>query len=176
MEQINLDHNFITEHFETSDNRPYLTTNISPETISEEQLSNVLPQFTRQNTVQLDQDNLVNLFHTQTPQQLNPIYLQIPQVSDLQHINPSETATIHNSSERSEDTEQPEEQTEQTVQNTQSLTITNDSNLIQIPVHNITTEETTNQNQDTTSTITQDNTSVLSISHTNITISDTQMS
>ena len=169
MEQINLDHNFITAHFETSDNRPYHTPNISPETISEEQLSNVLPQFTRQNTVQLDQDNLVILFHTQTPQQLNPLYPQIPQVSDLQHINPSETATIHNTSELSEETEKPEEQTEQTVQNTQSLTITNDSNLIQIPVYNITTEETSNQNQDTTSIITQDNTSVLSTSHTNIT-------
>ena len=100
---------------------------------------------------------------------MNPLYPKIPQVYDLQHINPSETATIHYSSERSEDTEQPEEQTEQTVQNTQSLTITNDSNLIQIPVHNITTEETTNKNQDTTSNTTQDNTSVLSTSHTNIT-------
>ena len=134
LEQINLDHKFITEHFETSDNRPYITTNISPETISEEQLSNV-----------------------------------VLQVSDLQHINPSETATIHNTSELSEETEQPEEQTEQTVQNTQSLTITNDSNLIQIPIHNITTEETNSQNQDTTSNTTQDNTSVLSTSHTNIT-------
>ena len=51
-EQINIDHNFISEHFETSDNRPYLTTNISPKTISEAQSSHVVPQFTRQNTVQ----------------------------------------------------------------------------------------------------------------------------
>ena len=155
------------EHFETSDNRPYLPTNISPETISEERLSNVSPQFTRQNTVQVEQDNLVNLFHTQTPQQINPLYPQISQVSDLQHnVNPSETATIHNTSERSEETEQHEEQT---VQNTQSITITSDSNLILVPIHNITTEETTNQNQDITSSTTQDNTSVLSTSHTNIT-------
>ena len=130
-----LDHNFITEHFETSDNRPYITTNISPELTSEEQISNVLSQFTRQNTVQLE-DNLVNLFQTQTPQKLNPIYPQIPQISNLQHINPSETATIQNTSEILEETEQPEEQTEQTVQNTQSLTITTDSNLLQIPTHN----------------------------------------
>ena len=34
-EQINLDHNFITEHSETSDNRPYITTNVSPETTPE---------------------------------------------------------------------------------------------------------------------------------------------
>ena len=168
-EQINIDHNFISEHFETSDNRPYLTTNISPGTISEEQSSHVVPQFTRQNTVQFDQDNLVNLFHTQTPQQSNPLSPQIPQVSDLQHINPSDTATIHDTSELSDETEQPEEQTEQTVQNTQSLTVTNDSNLLQIPIHHITTDKTTNQNQDTTSNTTHDNTSVLSTSHTNIT-------
>ena len=31
-EQINLDNNFITEYFETSDNRPYITSNLSPET------------------------------------------------------------------------------------------------------------------------------------------------
>ena len=30
-EQINLDNNFITEDSETSDNRPYTTSNISPE-------------------------------------------------------------------------------------------------------------------------------------------------
>ena len=55
------------------------------------------------------------------------------------------------------------------VQNTQSLTITNDSNLIQIPTHIITSDETNNQNQDNTLSTTQDNTSVLSTSHTNIT-------
>ena len=168
-EQTKRDHNFISEHFETSDNRPYFTTNISPETISEEQSSHVVPHFTRQNTVQFDQDNLVNLFHTQTPQQSNRLSPQIFQTSDLQHINPSETVTIQNTSELSDETEQPEEQTEQTVQNTQSLTITTDSNLIQIPTHHITTDETPNQNQDTTSNTTHDNTSVLSFSHTNIT-------
>ena len=36
-EQINLYNNFITEYSETSDNRPYITSNISPETTSEEQ-------------------------------------------------------------------------------------------------------------------------------------------
>ena len=141
---------------------------ILPETISEEQSSHVVPQFTRQNTVQFDQDNLVNLFQSQTPQESNPLFPQILQASDLQHINPSETATIHNTSELSDETEQPEEQTEQTVQNTQSLTINNDSNLIHIPIHHITTDETTNQNQDTTSNTTHNNTSVLSTSYTNI--------
>ena len=94
--------------------------------------------------------------------QSNPLYPQVPQVSDLQQTNPSETATIQNTSEL------PEE-TVQTVHNTQSLTITSDSSLIQIPTHNITPEETNNQNQDNTSNTTQDNSSVLSTSHTNIT-------
>ena len=55
------------------------------------------------------------------------------------------------------------------MQNTQSLTISTDSNPIQIPTHNITTNETTNQNHDTTSNATHDNTPVLSTSLTNIT-------
>ena len=55
------------------------------------------------------------------------------------------------------------------MQNTQSLTITNDSNLIQVPTDNITDDETNNQNQDNTLNTTQDNTSVLSTSHTNVT-------
>ena len=168
-EQINIDHNFISEHFETSDSRPYCITNISPETISEEQSAHIVPQFTRQNTMQFDPDNLVHLFDTQTPQQPNPFSQQIFQTSDLQQINPSETVTIHNTSELFDENEQPEEQTEQTVQNTQSLTTTTDSNLIQIPTHNITTDETINQHQDTTSNTTHDNTSVLSTSQTNIT-------
>ena len=161
-EKMNIDHSFITEYSETSDNGPYITTNTSHET--EEQISNVVPQFIRQNTVQQKQDNIVNLFQTQEPPQLKPLYPQIPQVSDLHQVNPSETATKQNTSELSERTEQ----IEQTVQNTQSLTIPNDSNLIQIPTHKITPEETNNQNQDDTSNTTQDNTSVLSTSHTNI--------
>ena len=43
-EQINLDHNFITDHSETSDNRLYFTSNISPETTPEEQSSKFVPQ------------------------------------------------------------------------------------------------------------------------------------
>ena len=63
------------------------------------------------------------------------------------------------------------------MQNTQSFTITNVSNLIQVPTHNITQAETNNQNQDNILSTTQDNTSVLSTSHTNITQpSQTQVS
>ena len=53
--------------------------------------------------------------------------------------------------------------------NTRSFTITDDSNLIIIPTHNITQNEFTNQNQDNTSNTNPDNTSILSTSNTNIT-------
>ena len=82
-----LDHNFITEYSETSYNRPYNTSNISPETTPEEQTSNVVPQYTRQNTVQSEQEDLVNVFQNQEPHQLNPLYPQLPQASDIQQLN-----------------------------------------------------------------------------------------
>ena len=143
-EQIILDHIFITDYSETSDNRPYITSNTSPETTPEapeEQTSNVVPQYIRQHSVQSQQEDLANLFQNPEPHQLNPLYPQLPQASDIQQLNPSETATIQNASEFSEETVQ-------TVQNTSSLTITNDSNLIQVPTHYITQDETNNQNQD----------------------------
>ena len=59
-EQIKLDHNFVTDYSETSENRPYITSNISPETTPEEQTSNVVPQYTRQHSAQSEQDDLVN--------------------------------------------------------------------------------------------------------------------
>ena len=49
------------------------------------------------------------------------------------------------------------------------LQFTNDSKLIQVPTHNITHDETNNQNQENTLNTTQDNISVLSTSHTNVT-------
>ena len=168
-EQINLYHNFITDYSETSDNRPYITSNTSyvtsPETTPEapeEQTSNVVPQYIRQHSVQSEQEDLANFFQNPKPHQLNPLYPQLPQASDIQQLNPSETATIQNASEFSEETVQ-------TVQNTQSLTITNDSNLIQVPTHYITQDETNNQNQDNTLSTTQGNTSISSTSHTNVT-------
>ena len=77
----------------------------------------------------------------------------------MQQPNPSKTNTIHNTSEFSEET----------VQNTRSFTITDFSNLILIPTHNITQNEFTNQNHDNTSNTNPDNTSILSTSNTNIT-------
>ena len=155
-EQINLDHTFFVEQFETSDIRPFVTPNISLESTSEEQTSNVELLYTRQHSVQSEQEELDNLFQNPEPHSLYP---QLPQIPDLQQTNPSETAIIQNVSEISEET----------TQKTQSFTITNDSNLIQIPTHNNTQDETNNQNQNNTFNITQDNTSDLSTSQTNIT-------
>ena len=83
-EQINLDKNFITEDSETSDNRPYITSNISPETTPEEQTFNVSPHYTRQNTVHFGQDHLANLLQNPEPYQLNPLYPSLQQKSDTQ--------------------------------------------------------------------------------------------
>ena len=168
--QINLDHNFITEHSETSDNRPYITTNVSPETTPEERTSNTLPQYIRQDTVQLQQDNITHFFQSQEPQQLNPLYPQLIQTFYEQPVNPSETTTAHPSeTATTQNVSELSGETTPTVQNTQSFTIPNDSNLIQVPTHNITHDETNNQNQDDTLNKTQDNISVLSTSPTNVT-------
>ena len=98
-------------------------------------------------------------FQNPDPPQEQPLYPPLSQISDIQQPNPSETNTIHNTSEFSEET----------VQNTRSFTITDDSNLIIIPTHNITQNEFTNQNQDNISNTNPDNTSILSTSNTNIT-------
>ena len=162
-EQINLDHNFVLEHSETSDNRPYTTSDTSHTTTHKEQTSYVQPSYMKQQSEQSEQseqesptqETLVNLFQNPDSPPRQP---QL-QVSDIQLPNPSETNTIHNTSEFSEET----------VQNTQSFTITDDSNLIIIPTHTITQNEITNQNQDNTSSTNPDNTSVLSTSNTTIT-------
>ena len=157
-EQINLDHNFVLEHSETSDNRLYTTSDTSHTTTHKEQTSNTQPSYIRQQSEQSEQESptqetLVNLFQNPDSPPRQP---QL-QVSDIQLPNPSETN--HNTSELSEET----------VQNTRSFTITDDSNLIIIPTHTITQNEITNQNQDNTSNTNPDNTSVLSTSNTTIT-------
>ena len=113
------------------------------------------------NIIKNEHEHLQYRDQNQESHELNPLYPHFPQASEIQQLN-LETATIQNASELSEETLQ-------TVQNTQSLTITNDSKLLQVPTHKITQNETNNQNQDTTLSATQDNTSVLSTSHTIIT-------
>ena len=161
LEQINLDPTFILEHSETSDNRPFTTSDTSHETTPEEQTSSVEPLYTRQQSEQEspEQEALVNLFQTPDLPQEQLLYSPQSQAPDIQQPNPSETNTIHKTSEFSQET----------VENTRSLTITDDSNRIIIPTHNITQNDITNQSQDNTSNINQDNTSILSTSNTNIT-------
>ena len=79
----------------------------------------------------------------------------------MQNIpDPSETALIQIVSELSDIT----------IKNPQSRTITNDPNILQIPVHDITQNPINDLNQnDTTHNTNQDNTSTLSISNTHIT-------
>ena len=158
-QQLNLDHNVLLEHSETSDNRPFITSDTSHETTPEEQTSNVQPSYTRQQSEQSEQEDLSNLFQNPDASQEQPLYPPLSQISDIQQPNPSETTTIHNISEFSEES----------VQNPQSFTITDDSNPILIPTYNITQNDFTNQNQDNTSNTNPDNTSVLSTSNTNIT-------
>ena len=148
------------EQSETSDNRPFITSDTSHEIAPEEQTSNLVePLYTRQQSEQSEQEALANFFQNSDPPQDQPLYPPLSQISDIQQPNPSETTTIHNTSEFSEGT----------VQNTQSFTITDDSNLVLIPTHNITQNEFNNQNQDNTLTTNPDNTSVLSTFNTNIT-------
>ena len=158
-EQTNLDHNFLVEHSETSDNRPFTTSDTSSETTPEAQTSNVELLYTRQHSEQSEQEDYTTTFQNTEPHQDHPPYPQLSQISDIQQTNPSETATIQNTSEFSEET----------VHNTQSFTITDDSNLIQIPTHTITQNEFNNQNQNNTLNTNQENTYVLSNTHTNIT-------
>ena len=93
-EHITLDHNFITDYSETSDKRPYITSNISPEITPEEQTSNVVPQYTRQHSVQSEQEDIDYLFQNQKPHQLSPPLL--PQASDIPQLHPFQTDTIQN--------------------------------------------------------------------------------
>ena len=130
------------EHSETSDNRPFITSDTSPKTTPEEQTSNVEPLYTGQQSEQSEQETLANLFQNSDPLQEQPLYPPLSQISDIQQPNPSETTTIHVISEFSENT----------VQNKRSFTRTDDSNIIIIPTHNITQNEIYNQNQDNTFT------------------------
>ena len=129
-----------------------------------EQLLKIKPLMLNLYIIDNNQNNqnkkpLLTFFQNSDPPQEQPLYPPLSQIPDIQQPNPSETTTIRDTSEFSEET----------VQNTRSFTITDDSNLILIPTHNITQNEFNNQNQDNTLTTNPDNTSVLSTSNTNIT-------
>ena len=91
----------------------------------------------------LQHDTGLNILY---PKQ-NHTTLQLNNIPD-----PCETATIQNVSELSEET----------TNNPQSITITDDSNIVQIPVHNITQNLIHDQTRiDTTQNTNRDNTSSL---------------
>ena len=160
-ELINFDHNFLLERSETSVSRPYTTSNIIYEPSLNEHNPNILQHDTGQNILHFDQDNTTKLLQNQEPQHF--IIIQDPQqiTTTLQDVpDPPETATIQNVSELSDET----------VINTQSLTMTNDSNTLQIPVHDVTQNPNNTQDQNNTTRNTNpDKTSTLSTSNTHVT-------
>ena len=171
-----MDHNFIIEHSETSDNRPYTTINVAPELILPEHITITPAQHVTQPIPQIEQDNLSDLSQRQESPQQNPLYSQLThtndvQVSDIQTSNPSETTTKQDTLELSEKTFNTTQNTHSFTtatgtNNTQNLTLTTDSSLIQIPTHIITEAETNTTNQQATLNITQEDTSVLPTNNT----------
>ena len=159
-ELLNFDYNFILDNSETSDSRPYATSKIISEPSFDEYNPNLLRHDTGQNTLHFFQDDHRKLFQNQELQQFNIVPEQQQETTTLQNVaDPSETATIQNVSELSDIT----------VNNTQKFTITNESNIIQIPVHNITQNTINDQNQNvTTHNTNQVNNSTLSTSNTHI--------
>ena len=128
-ELINFDCNFTLERSETSDSRPYTTSSIISEPSFSEYNPNTIQQDTGQNILHFNKDDTTELFQNQEPQHFNIIPDPQQDTTTLQKIpDPFETATIQNVSERSDIT----------MNIPQSLTITNDSNILQIlvPQHN----------------------------------------
>ena len=101
-----------------------------------------------------------NIEHFQNQEEQIPTPQNTQQDINLQqHIpNPSEIAPIQNILEPSDIT----------TNNPQSIAITNDSNSLQIPMHNVTQNTLPNQNHINTD-FNQDGTSTISTSDTNIT-------
>ena len=96
----------------------------------------------------------------QEPQHFNTVPYQQQDTTTLQNVpDPSETATQQNVSELSDIS----------MNNPESLTITNDSNILRTPVHKITQNPVNDHNRNgTTHNLNQDNTSTLSTSNTHI--------
>ena len=137
LELIILDNQLIIEHSEMSDNRPYTTTTIISETSSKEYYRKILRPDTEEDTFHFHSDDHSELFQNQEPQQLHIV--QVPQQDTKTFKNipdPSETATIQKVSEISDIT----------INNPKSLTVTNESSILQIPVHDITQNTLRHQN------------------------------
>ena len=137
-ELINYDTNFIIEHFQTSDNRPYTNPNFISEHLLDEHSPHTLQHDTGHKISHTNRNETTEFFQNQETIHFN----NIP--------DPSETASIQNVSEFSEEA----------TNNPQSIKITDDSNIIQISVQNITQTHINDQSsKDTPHNPNQDNTS-----------------
>ena len=94
-EQLNLDHNFLLEHSETSDNRPFITSDTSPEPTPEVQTSNVELLFSRQQSEQSEQEALANLFQNSDPPQEQPLYPPLSQIFTIHQNSLKKQYNIH---------------------------------------------------------------------------------
>ena len=110
-----------------------------------------------------NQDDITELFQNQETPQFNILPDTQKITTILQNIpDPSETATIQNVSHLSKETTNDP--------NNPQITITGDSNILQIPVHKITQNTINNQTPNDAIHITnRDNTSILSTSNPLIT-------
>ena len=96
LEQINLDSTFTLEHSETSDNRPFTSSDTSHETTPEEQTSSVESLYTRQQSEQLEQESpeqeaFVNIFQNPDSPQEQLLYspqLQAPDIQQAPEVQP----------------------------------------------------------------------------------------
>ena len=146
----------LVDNSEVLDNRHFTTTNITPEILSEQYDFNNIQQDSQQDIFYSDD----NIEQFQNQEEQFPAIQNTQQDTNLpQHLpDPSETATIQNVSEISDIT----------TNNPQSIAITNDSNIVQIAIHNITQNTLPNQNHFNTDS-NQDGSSTISTSGTNIT-------
>ena len=143
-ELINYDNDFIIEHYETSDNRPYTNPNFNSEPLPDEYIPHILQHDIGKIILHTNQDDTTEVFRNQETSHFN----NIPDAS--------ETATIQSVSELSE----------KTTPNPQSNKITDDSNIVQILVNNITQTIVNDQTpNDTIHNTNQDKTSTLSTSN-----------
>ena len=130
-ELFTFDGNFIIEKSETSDNRPYTTTNIISGTSFEE---------CDQDISQTNPENNTQKFQNQEPQKPNIVQDQQQDINTTQNL-PERVQIVS-------------ELSDTTTNNPQSFTITDDSNILQIPIRKVTQHPNIDQTQDNTSTLT----------------------
>ena len=124
-----------------SKNKPNTTTNIISETSHDEYDPKILRHDTQQDTLHFHPDDHIEQFQNQEPQQLHTVQNPPQGKNTFKNIpDPSETSTIQNASKISDIPSKK----------LQSLTVTNDSNILQILLRNITNNILCLQNQNNT--------------------------